>query len=95
MTSFAVDLERLAQIVDRAGELTRSVDQWLDDLDARVTRLHETWQGDAASAQLQAHLEWARGAQQMREALAALEVSAHTAHSNYTSAVSANLRMWS
>ncbi len=94
MTQYAVNLEELDHVVGRAGTLTQQVDTWLRDLDAMLSRLQERWSGEAATAQLEAHKQWAHGAQQMRDALDELRLSAQAAHTNYSSALSANREMW-
>lgn len=89
-----MDLEELDSVVGHADELTKQVETWLNDLDALLSRLHETWSGETAAAQLEAHRQWVLGAEQMSESLRNLRSAAHTAHANYSSAVSANSKMW-
>ncbi|MEO8889790.1 MAG: WXG100 family type VII secretion target [Jatrophihabitantaceae bacterium] len=94
MTAFAIQLESLADVVDRMARFERDVEQWLGALDSRVSRLHGTWCGAAADEHRAAHERWMSGAREMREAVATLRRIGSTAHSNYTAAITANQRMW-
>jgi WXG100 family type VII secretion target len=91
---FSVDLNRMEEAVDRMGTFDTALSAHLDDLDARVSRLHRTWTGDAADAQRRAHAEWMAAAKEMRTALATMHSIATTAHRNYTAAVATNVAMW-
>lgn len=94
MSGFAVDFELLAEVVERmtvCGQRLATVQQ---DVDARVSRMHATWRGVAATEHTEAHQRWMAGSAQMHEALAVLRSIAHTAHGNYSSAVRANAQMW-
>jgi WXG100 family type VII secretion target len=91
---FSVDLNRLQEAVDRMGTFDTALSAHLDDLDARISRLHRTWGGDAAQAQRHAHAEWMAAAKEMRAALATMRSISSTAHRNYTAAVATNVRMW-
>jgi len=94
MLAFHVDLDLLAESVGelaRGGEALESV---LLDVARRVDELHLTWQGDAAVAQRAAQQQWATGAREMREGLAAMRRAAAEAHAAYEAAVEANLQMW-
>jgi WXG100 family type VII secretion target len=94
MPGFAVDLEMLQDVVDRMCGFERSLAQVLDDVDAKVARLHGTWMGDAAAAHRRAHQEWVSGAQQMHAAIVTLRRIGATAHANYAAAIAANRAMW-
>lgn len=91
---FSVDLARLAEMIDQLGSFDRYLEQALDEAGRRVDELHVSWSGQAALAQRAAHEEWVRGARDMRAGLATMRAAAATAHANYTSAVTANTRMW-
>jgi ESAT-6 family protein len=94
MSSFAVDIELLQDVVDRMAAFENGLDERLAEVDARISRLHHVWTGAAAAEQARAHREWLAGAQQMREAVAALRAIGATAHANYTAAIAANRQMW-
>lgn len=91
---FAVDLELLAELIDRMARTGAQLTVAEEDVDARMTRVHATWQGQAATLHTEAHRRWVTGARQMREALEDLRAVAQTADANYTSAAGANARMW-
>jgi WXG100 family type VII secretion target len=94
MAGFVVDLEQLDEAVARMSAFERSIEEQLQTLDASIARLQSLWSGAAADAQLAAHREWLAGAQRMRAGLAQMRTAAATAHSNYGSAVQANVAMW-
>ncbi|MGH8963646.1 MAG: WXG100 family type VII secretion target [Jatrophihabitantaceae bacterium] len=94
MSVFAIQLEALADAVDRMTLFERSVQERLDEIDARMSRLHGTWAGLAAEEHRAAHARWMAGAQELRGAVATLHRIGATAHSNYSAAITANQRMW-
>jgi len=92
---FQVDPDALADAVERMAEFQRYAENVLSEIDSLVSNLHATWTGEGAAAHAEAHRQWARGEAMMREALAQLRAAAHTAHGNYTGAMSTNFAMWS
>lgn len=94
MSDFAVNLEALADVVDRMAAFDRDVEQRLSELQARVNRLHGTWSGAAADEQRALHERWTAGAHDMREAVVALRRAASVSHGNYAAAIGANRSMW-
>lgn len=94
MAGFTVDPDRLVDVVEQMTRYEQRLESALEDVSAKIERLHATWTGDAADRQAQAHAEWQRGAAEMRSALAVLRQIATTANANYTGAVSANVAMW-
>ncbi len=92
--AFTVQLELLAELVERMAAFGTHAVAAEDEIDSRITRLHATWQGEAASLQAEAHRRWRAGAEQMRAALTTLRSIASTADQNYTSAMRANQQMW-
>jgi WXG100 family type VII secretion target len=95
MTSFAIDLELLAALVERMTACGNRLVEVQDDVDARVKRVHGTWTGAAAAQHVQAHERWIAGARQMHEALIVLRSIASMAEENYGAAIQANAQMWS
>lgn len=92
--SYMVDLGELDGSVSDMATFDTLVQRHLDALDAVVAQLHNTWHGDAAAAQRDAHETWTTGAQEMRSALAEMKAAAALAHENYRQAAEANRRMW-
>lgn len=91
---FRVDTDQLSQLIEQMTRFDQHLESMLDGVDTKVTQLHATWTGAAAAQHLQAHNQWQHGAQEMRDALAAMRQNATTAHQNYTNAVAANVSMW-
>lgn len=94
MTAFSVDTELLLELVERMGTCHARLEQVDDEVDARMKRLHASWQGAAAGLHADAHQRWLTGSRQMSEALVALRNIARTADENYTAAARANQQMW-
>ncbi|HEX5495990.1 MAG TPA: WXG100 family type VII secretion target [Mycobacteriales bacterium] len=94
MTRHTVDLARLRDVVEQMAQFEADLNSALEDVDSRVTRLHDGWTGQAAKAHRAAHRRWRQGATEMHQALVTMRGIAETAHSNYSSAVAANTRMW-
>ena len=89
-----VDLDEPQHAIAQMASFEARLQAALEDVDRRVTALHHTWSGQAATAHRAAHQEWLDGSRRMRHALASMRRIATTAHGNYTDAVSANVRMW-
>jgi WXG100 family type VII secretion target len=94
MSEIVVDLERLADLVDRMAHFQSQLAGVRDDADARLRHVHGSWTGAAADAQSAAHARWRNGAAEVQDALAVLRSIASTARTNYHAAVVANQRMW-
>lgn len=95
MSRVVVDLERLADLVDRLDAYATHLARTCEHADAQVRQMHELWTGSAAAAQAAAHARWRAAADQVSDALGALRSIGATAHANYSMAASANRRMWS
>lgn len=94
MTRVAVDLDRLAFLVDRMAAIERQLDRLRGDVDATAGALRTRWRGRAAAQQALAEQRWRRGAAETTQALAELRAIVATAHANYSAALLANQRMW-
>ncbi|HEV7205981.1 MAG TPA: WXG100 family type VII secretion target [Jatrophihabitans sp.] len=94
MSSIKVDLEMVEDLIARMGVFEQHVEGLLDDVDARMKRMHAGWTGVAAAEQAAAQARWTSGAHEMQQALAVLRSIATTARENYASAVAANVAMW-
>ncbi len=91
---FAVDLDRLNDIVERMASYQATVDSMLEECDAVVAQLHANWHGIASDAHDAAHQQWREGADMMRNALAQLRSAGAHAHTSYSGAIEANLKIW-
>ncbi|WP_315773424.1 WXG100 family type VII secretion target [Rhodococcoides kroppenstedtii] len=94
MSAFRVELDPLMEVVSRLQAVAESADRRLAEVDARVAHLGSAWTGDAAAAHRRAHDAAAAGAREMAEGLAVMAEAARSAHSAYSAAVTANLRMF-
>lgn len=94
MTGFRVDVEQLGEIVDQMARYESQLQEALDDIDGQIARLHGTWSGAAAQAQLADQQRWRDGADRMHAALVVMRQIAATAQQNYTDAATTNARMW-
>lgn len=94
MSELIVDFGALRAAITHMEDFGREVTEILGDIDHTMAALRESWQGDGSDAQAQAQQQWDDGADQMKEALSALQKVADAAHRNYTDAVSKNGQMW-
>ena len=94
MSGLVVDFDALRAAITHMAEFGREVTECLDDIEHTMTMLRGSWEGAASDAQTQAQTQWETGAEQMKEALTALQKVADTAHTNYTDAVAKNGQMW-
>ena len=78
----------------QAGETVDVPTEILADVEHTVAALRGSWQGEGSDAQAQAQKQWDDGAEQMQQALSALQKVADAAHKNYTDAVTKNGQMW-
>jgi WXG100 family type VII secretion target len=92
--AYRVDLSRLQDVIGDLATCERALELLTNDVEARVARLQESWEGEAADAQREAHQEWEAGLREMRAALAEMRKAAKTAHGNYGTAVSTNVGFW-
>jgi WXG100 family type VII secretion target len=94
MTALVVDFAALRAAITHMEEFGREVTECLEDIDQTMAALRGSWEGAGSDAQAQAQQQWDQGAEQMKEALSALQKVADTAHKNYTDAVAKNGEMW-
>jgi WXG100 family type VII secretion target len=92
--SYAVDLERAAEVVASLSAVEESLSEVVVDLRWRIARLHETWAGTTADAHLSAHASWLSSYAEMHEALVAMRRVVGLAADNYAAAASTNTAMW-
>jgi WXG100 family type VII secretion target len=92
--AFAVDVDRLSDIVERMASYQATVDSMLEECDAVVANLHANWHGIASDAHDAVHKQWKEGADMMRNALAQLRSAGAHAHTSYSGAIDANRKIW-
>ncbi|WP_433733959.1 WXG100 family type VII secretion target [Nocardia sp. CA-129566] len=94
-SEFTVDLDHLDEIVARLAGLAGYVEDHLDEIDDRVATLTGTgWEGAAAQAYYEAHIQWAIGAREFVEGVREMSAAARAAHTRYTQAVATNYKMF-
>ncbi|GAA3710262.1 pore-forming CpnT exporter EsxE [Gordonia hankookensis] len=89
-----VDLAELDGIVTLMRKFGKDAEAICRNVDKVVDNLHVSWTGKAADAHKQAHDRWVEGTREMQSALADLDATGRTAHTNYSAAVAANKGMW-
>lgn len=94
MNGFHVDLDEVADLIDRIAATGADLAALAADLDTTSGRLHDAWTGRSADAHASAQAEFARGFATMRAALAEMRTAASHAHDSYSDAAGANLAMW-
>ncbi|MEV6555824.1 WXG100 family type VII secretion target [Nocardia sp. NPDC051756] len=91
---FHVDLDHLDQLVARLSGLAGFLRAHLAELDRKVADLQTgIWDGTAAAAYVEAHRQWAVGAQEFAEGVTEMSEAASRAHVHYTEAATLNLNM--
>lgn len=91
---FTVDLDTLAHLIARMSQCEDTLDDLTNEVEHTVSRMHETWSGEAAQAQRLAHAKWEHGLMLMRASITDLREKSNTAHQNYQAAGDANMQMW-
>jgi WXG100 family type VII secretion target len=89
---YQVDLDHLENTTARIGGLNDFLRESLREIDERMAVMQQSWNGQAADKQAEAHREWAAAAQEVREGIEAMQAAARTAHTAYSDAATANLR---
>lgn len=92
--SFSIDLGELDDVIGDVERCEQTLETLTADLERRIAALHDQWEGLSATAQREAHQEWARGMSDMRAALGQMRRAARVAHANYTKAITTNVGMW-
>ncbi|BAD55328.1 hypothetical protein NFA_4855 [Nocardia farcinica IFM 10152] len=71
------------------------IGECLDEVDAKVATLSGTgWEGVAAQAYVDAHVQWLAGARAFAEGVRDMSDAARVAHARYTRAVETNHKMF-
>jgi early secretory antigenic target protein ESAT-6 len=93
--------DRLKVVFDSISELTDGLQQAADaleehlaELDTAVARIAASWEGEAHDRFHQYISQWRATSRDLHRDLRGLHTLTQTAHGNYASAESANLRMW-
>lgn len=94
MGAFRVDPAALLAAADRMSNFEEHMEGMLAQVTAAERSLGAEWDGTGGQAQAAAQQRWSEGAQEMREALAALRRIAMGAHENYQGAMQTNIRNW-
>ena len=91
---FVIEVDELDDVVGDLEACERDLTLLVADLEHQMVALHGTWEGLAATAQREAHEEWARGMAAMHAALSELRAAARLAHHHYVEAATTNVDMW-
>jgi WXG100 family type VII secretion target len=92
-SEFAVDIERLDNLVSRLSSLAGYLTEQLDLIDDKVATLDGAWETLVANAYRDAHRVWSSGAREFATGLADISDAARTAHTRYTTAAEVNRKM--
>ncbi|WP_330228761.1 WXG100 family type VII secretion target [Nocardia sp. NBC_00508] len=90
---FGVDLAHLDAVTARIGGLAGFAEDTFAGVNRRVDALHRTWTGDAAAKHAEAHRDWAEGAADVRDGIAAMRAAAVAAHTAYSDAITVNVQI--
>ncbi len=92
--AYSVDTDDLTAVIDGLARGHAALGALVVDLERRISALHLSWNGQAATAHCLAQAAWNQDFAEMRDALARMRRAADTAHHNYTSAAAANRHLW-
>ncbi|MFE6922631.1 WXG100 family type VII secretion target [Nocardia sp. NPDC057663] len=95
MTSdgFDVDLEHLDEVTIRIRGYKDFLADHIVALESAAKELSSKWDGAAADAYSEAHLQFVSGMNEVHVNLGDLEALAVAAHANYSEAATANVKM--
>jgi WXG100 family type VII secretion target len=94
VTAFRADLDALVDLLARMRAFDVRAEQLGTDLETDARRLAGYWSGPAASAHTAAHERWMTAHRRSCAAADELAQFVRTAHTNYSQAAAANVRMW-
>lgn len=89
---YRVNLDDLEQITARMRGFSGFLSDTLQGLQLRMAALHQTWSGDAATAQNESFAQWMTAAGEVAMGIAAMRDASADAHSSYIDAIETNLR---
>ncbi|MEU2252518.1 WXG100 family type VII secretion target [Nocardia xishanensis] len=92
MDGYRVNLDELEQITARMQGFSGFLTESLQGLQQRMAALHQTWSGEAATAQSEAFTQWMTAAGKVAEGIAAMRDASADARTSYIDAVETNLR---
>lgn len=87
--------EEMEAVMADITNLTRAIVAAVEEADATSARMHQVWAGESAEAHQDTHEVWRGDAEVLLAAANEIGLVLSRAHGNYTSAVAANLTMWS
>lgn len=85
-----VNLGRLDHVIGELGGFDKEIEQQIAALESRVAALHTRWDGEAAAKHIEAHDEWAQGAQLLSDGIRGLHGASAEAHRSFQETVAAN-----
>ncbi|MCD9872098.1 WXG100 family type VII secretion target [Streptomyces guryensis] len=89
-----VHFETLAEATEELDSVAKALEEHLAELDRAVSRIAESWEGDAHEAFHGYYQQWSSASRSLHRTVRTLHKSLRTAHGNYSAARAANLRMW-
>ncbi|MBF6351961.1 MULTISPECIES: WXG100 family type VII secretion target [Nocardia] len=87
---FGVDPAALEDLTARLRGYQGFLEDCLTGLESHIRGMDPSWSGLAATAFNDAHRDWSKEVQDIRDSVTDLEKSAAAAHTSYTNAATAN-----
>lgn len=84
---FHANPTQINQFAQQLTTLSQQITDAVTELEQLTTNLHLHWEGEAATAQREAHQKNMQDIQQLRDTLAHLTRNTHAAHTNYQGAI--------
>ena len=89
-----VELAALAELTSQLAGQADALESLLTRLDAGMKRFEASWEGEARNRFGAVFAQWRQASSDLHEALGDMHHVTTTAHGNYHSAETANLRIW-
>ncbi len=90
----SVNLELLDSVIARMKGFEGFFDEQITAFDSAVAKLQGVWEGEAATAQQEAHQRMMDAAKDIHDGIQDMRRAAQAAHGRYSAAIAANLEMW-
>lgn len=85
MESMSVKPAQVTELASQIRSGATGIQSQLDDLDSEVSKLRESWSGDAQDSYNTAHAEWTKSLQSMNELLQRIAAATEEISQGYVS----------
>ncbi|NLU69683.1 WXG100 family type VII secretion target [Streptomyces sp. HNM0574] len=94
MSGILVNFQTVSQASTDVRQTAGRIKQQLDDLEAMVKRVANTWEGSAQEGYQQKQRQWDQTAQHLHEVLMKISTALQNSADNYQSTEKSNANVW-